>query len=348
MAAPGSAQSRPSIVDVAKRARVSTGTVSNVLNNPTLVSDEKRVRVLAAIDELGFSRNKLASALVRGRRTIGLVSIDLSNSLFVDIARGAQRRAREQNWYLQLGFADDDPELLEAHMSVLNDERVAGLLIAPIGEHSESISRSRRAGCPVVELNYDGIEPTCRALIDNEKAGYIAARHLIELGRVHIALVLGRTELQPVWLRRDGVRRAVAETDGAVTLTELLTDGIEPEHGTRAGRELASRPSHLRPDAVLAVTDALAMAIVNELTAAGIGVPTDVAVMGTDHNSAAWGGAMPLTSVEMRGQDMGAAGIELLFAEISEPPETHVHRTVLLEPRLSVRESTVGRSLSQH
>jgi LacI family transcriptional regulator len=332
-------------VDVAKRARVSTGTVSNVLNNPALVSEDKRRRVLEAVEELGFSRNKLASALVHGRsRTIGLVTIDLSNSLFVDIARGAQRRAREQGLYLQLAFAEDDPELVDAHMSTLNDERVAGMLVAPMADHRKSIERSRRAGCPVVELNHDGTEPSCRVLVDNEKAGYIAARHLIDLGRTHIGFVFGSTHLQPVARRRAGVRRAIAETAGAVALTEYLTDGIHPDHGTRVGRQLAATPEHLRPDAVLGVTDLLGMAIVNELIAAGINVPEQVAVMGCDHNRAAWGGVIPLTSVEMRGEEMGSVGVGLLLAELSEPPDAHIHTTVLLEPRVSVRESTVGRA----
>ncbi|GAA1980727.1 LacI family DNA-binding transcriptional regulator [Microbacterium pumilum] len=336
---------RPSILDVAKRAGVSTGTVSNVLNRPAIVSQEKRERVLEAIEALGFSRNKLASALAHGRsKTIGLVTIDLSNSLFVDIARGAQRRALEHGLYLQLAFADDDPTLLDAHMSALNDERVAGLLVAPMADHGEGIERSRRLGCPVVELNYDGEVPSCRVLVDNEAVGYLAARHLIDLGRTHLAFVIARVDYQPVVLRRAGVLRAVAESDGAVTLTELFAEGLKPREGARIGQDLVALPAGQRPDAVLAVTDVLAMAIVNQLASSGIRIPDDIAVMGCDHNSAAWGGAVPLTSVEMRGEEIGAAGVGLLVAELTEPADTHSHTTIILEPRLRIRESTAGRS----
>ncbi len=315
-----------------------------MLNNPAVVSEGKRTRVLAAIEELGFSRNKLATALVHGRsKTIGLVLIDLSNSLFVDIARGAQRQAREHGLYLQLAFADDDPRLVDAHMSALNDERVSGMLVAPMANHDESIERSRRAGCPVVELNYNAEAPSCRVLIDNEMAGYIAARHLIDIGRTRLAIVLGLSQLQPVEQRLVGARRAVAETHGAVSLAEFQAEGVRGVHGRVVGRELAAMPSDVRPDAVLAVTDLLGMAIVNELASHGIRVPDDVAVMGCDHNSAAWGGVVPLTSVEMRGLEVGSAGIRLLLAELSDPPAEHVHTTVMLEPRLNIRESTVGR-----
>jgi LacI family transcriptional regulator len=72
-------------------------------------------------------------------------------------------------------------------------------------------------------------------------------------------------------------------------------------------------------------------------------VPDDVAVMGCDHNSAAWGGAIPLTSVAMQGEEMGRAAVDLLLGELQDEQDEHVHRRVLLEPHLVVRESTIGR-----
>jgi LacI family transcriptional regulator len=94
---------------------------------------------------------------------------------------------------------------------------------------------------------------------------------------------------------------------------------------------------------VLAVTDLLGMAVISELVSARILVPQDVAVMGCDSNSIAWGGAIPLTSVSMQGEEMGAEGVRLLLEEL-EHGGGHAHRTVVLEPRLVVRESTVGRA----
>ena len=94
---------------------------------------------------------------------------------------------------------------------------------------------------------------------------------------------------------------------------------------------------------MLAITDVLAMAIVNRLIAEGIRVPDDVRVMGCDHNTAAWGGSIPLSSVSLRGEALGEHAIELLFAEMDEPV-AHVHQTITLAPSLMVRESTAGRS----
>ena len=342
---PGLEGRRPRLTEVAARAGVSLGTVSNVLNHPQRVTPGTRAKVQSAIEELGFTRNDVASALARGdTRTIGLVVVDLSNSLFVDIARGAQRIARQEDRYLQLATAENDNALLHAHMAVMTGSHVSGLVIAPMEDPAEAVDRARRVGCPVVVLNYDSADhDSCRVLIDNEQVGYLAASHLIGLGRRRIVFAGGRDTLQPVARRRRGIARAVAEANGAVRLEEFDADTLEPAAGVEIARMLAMRDPEDRPDAVIGVSDLIAMAVTSEFRSLGIRLPEDVAVMGCDHNSAAWGGAVPLTSVTMEGAAMGAEGVRLLLREMTEPPETHVHSTVLLEPRLLPRESTVGR-----
>jgi LacI family transcriptional regulator len=347
--APGSSSTdsfeRPTLHDVAALAGVSTGTVSNAMNHPDKVAPATLEKVASAIATLGFMRNGAASTLATGTsRTLGLVVIDLMNSLFVDIARGAQQASRAAGFELQLADSDNDQQQQHAHLLFLQSARAAGVLLAPILEPADSVRTLRRNGHAAVLLNYASREvECCTVLIDNEQVGYLAARHLIELGRRRIAFVGGLHPVQPVELRRIGVLRAIAEAGPDVRLLDVETADLNPPSGAVAGAELAAMPVGERPDAVLAVTDLLAMSIISEFVASGIRVPEDVAVMGCDHNSVAWGGAMPLTSVTMRGQDMGRIGVELMLHELHEPPETHRHRTVTLEPALVVRESTVGR-----
>ena len=153
---------------------------------------------------------------------------------------------------------------------MFDSARVSGLMLAPMQNSRLAINRIRRHGRPVVVLNYDsGSRDVCTVLVDNEQAGYLAARHLIELGRRSIAFIAGRYELQPVTLRRQGIRRAVAETGGAVRLSELNVEALDAPDGIVVGQQLMDL-GHDRPDAVLAVTDLLAMAIINELVAAAV------------------------------------------------------------------------------
>ena len=116
---------------------------------------QTREKVLAAIAELGFSRNSMASALASGyTRTVGLVVPTLRNSLFVDIAEGAARVAKTNGFMLQLASCDSDYEQQAAQLDFLDGARVSGLLLAPMQDSHEIIERLRRHGRPVVVLNY--------------------------------------------------------------------------------------------------------------------------------------------------------------------------------------------------
>lgn len=333
-------------MEVAELAGVSLGTVSNVLNHPQRVTPVTRKKVQQAIEQLGFTRNTIASALARGdTRTIGLVVVGLSNSLFVDLARGAQQAARADDRHLRLAMAEDDHELLREHIRVMAGSSASGLLVAPMADVSAELAQVRAMGSPVVVLNFDsGARDTCRVLVDNEQVGYLAARHLIALGHRRIAFVAPGDELQPVALRRRGVVRAVEEALGAVHLEEFPLGSLDPQGGADAGRVIAARQPRERPTGVIGVSDLLAVAVIGELRSEGLRVPEDVAVLGCDHNSAAWGGAVPLTSVTMEGETMGAEGVRLLLRELREPAADHVHTTVMLEPRLLAKESTIGRA----
>jgi LacI family transcriptional regulator len=336
--------SKASIGDVAAAAGVSVGTVSHVLNHPDRVRRSTRDRVLDAIERLGYVRNANASSLAAGvNRTIALVVIDIGNSLFVDIARGVQRMVDHDAFGVVLANSDNDDDVQARHLEFFCSARVGGILLAPMRDPSGELARARHLGTPMVVMNYrmDESDDHCSVLIDNEAAGYIAARHMIELGHRHVAFVGGSLDLQPVSDRRAGVLRAVAETSG-VRVTEVPTDDLNAGGGDRAGRHLVGLPAEDRPTGIIAVTDLLGMAIARVAVSEGLVVPDDLAVMGCDYNSNAWGGTIPLTSVRMCGEEMGAAALRVLLDEIGAS-DLHTHRRVVLTPSLVERESTVGR-----
>jgi LacI family transcriptional regulator len=337
--------SPPSVHHVAARAGVSLATVSNVLNHPERVADRTAARVRAAIDELGYTPNRNARALVSGStRAIGLVVMSLRNSLFSDMVNGAQLEARKRGHALLIASSEDDLEAQADHLAYLESTRVSGILLATMSESKEQVDLTRRHGHPVVYVNHEPSEvEACSVVVDNEQAAYLATTHLIERGSKRIGFVSARPELQPVHRRRAGVLRALAEHPG-VALVDVDAGDIDPVGGTDAGARIARMPASERPDGVLGVTDILAMAVVTELRAAGLRVPEDIPVSGCDHNSVAWGGAVPLTSVTMHGAEMGAAAVGLLLDELQDAPGEHVHRTVVIGSELVARESTLGRA----
>lgn len=331
----------PRISDVARHAGVSVGTVSNVLNRAHKVRPDTVERVRESIRALGFIRNANASALAAGsNRAIGLVVIDLSNSMFVDVALGAQAAARAAGLNLLLAGSEDDHALQRQNVEFFDEARVAGLLLAPMQDSVSHIRFLAQHGRPTVVLNYDaGTADMCSVIVDNEHAGYLAARHLIDVGCQRIVFLGGADHLQPVRLRREGVRRAIAESAPRVELEEMPTADLSSAAGTRAAHAMLR--SRRRPDGVIGVTDILAGAVLEEMLAAGVGVPQDVAVMGCDHNSTAWGGPVPLTTVAMRGFEVGSAAMQLLAEEITQAAgDSHAHEKIVLDPYLVPRAST--------
>ncbi|MCR2824379.1 LacI family DNA-binding transcriptional regulator [Microbacterium sp. zg.Y909] len=341
---PRESDAPPKLRDVARHAGVSMGTVSHVLNHPDKVSPRTRDRVRESIEALGFVRDANASSLAGGgSRSIGLVVIDLANSMFVDVALGAQQTARERGLNLLLAGSQDDFELQAANVDFFDEARVAGLLLAPMRDSSEQIQKLRKRGCPVVLVNYDpGPGDDCCVVVDNEQVGYIAGRHLIDEGCERLLFVGGvDPSLQPVALRREGLRRAVRETQGVVRFEEMRVADLTESSGAAAAERIAARGPDTRPDGVVAVTDTLAAGFIAEMERRGIDVPGEMAVMGCDHNSTAAVTSVTLTTVSMHGESLGAAAMSLLLEEIGDS-DGHLHQRVIVEPHLIRRGSTAG------
>src|ERR687887_1388892 len=123
----------PSMKDVAERAGVSVGTVSNVLNRPDRVAEATRAQVLAAISELGFVRNSSAAQLRAGTsRSLGLIVLDLANPFFHDVARGVEDIAESAGYAVVLCNSDEQARREDRYLQVLEEQRVRGVLITPV------------------------------------------------------------------------------------------------------------------------------------------------------------------------------------------------------------------------
>lgn len=327
--------------DVAERARVSLGTVSNVLNNPAVVSEATRERVEQAIAELGFVRNDAARRLAAGRsNTVGFVVVDLANSFFLDITRGIEAGLDEQSRRLVLANSDVDLEKQSAHLALFEESQLSGMILAPLDAPLDAAAAVRERGTPLVLVNWPGDDDSCGVVNDDEYGGYIAARHLIERGRTRLLFSGGPFSLSAVTDRLRGARRAVDESPG-VDLEIIETERITVRGGTALGDELAARSPRDRPDGLVAAADALAAGTIHSLQLAGIDVPGDIAVIGHDNNHFAHDTAVPITSVAQPGHDMGLTAAALLLEEILTPDE-HTHRTVTMQPTLVVRASSGG------
>ena len=329
-----------SIKDVARLAGVSVGTVSNVLNRPDRVSDETVARVRAAIDELAFVRNDAARQLRVGRSsTVGLIVLDVRNPFFTDLARGAADRAAAAGLSVLLGNSDDDPAREAAYLDLFEEQRVHGVLISPIGDVTERLERLRERGTPAVLVDRSGDDTGFSSVsVDDVAGGYLAVRHLIELGRSRIAFLGGPLDIRQVTDRLEGARRAVAESPG-VSLEVITATGLSVIDGRRAGDEIAARSASSRPDAIFTANDLIAVGVLQALVMSGrLRVPDDIALVGYDDIDFASAAIVPLTSVRQPSHLIGATALELLLDATTDPPAAP--RDVVFQPELVVRAST--------
>jgi LacI family transcriptional regulator len=329
------------MTDVARHAGVALGTVSNVLNRPEKVKEGTRRRVLASIAELGFVRNDAARSLAAGTsNTIGIVLADLSNSLFVDIARGAEATVRQHGMNLLIANSDVDVAKQSLNISLFEQSRVAGVLLAPL-DTAVVRTDSVLSTTPLVLVNYASEAGTYSGVVADEvHGGYEAARHLIGLGRRRLVFLGGPLMHLAVAQRLAGAQAAVAETPG-VTLEHIETRGLRMTHGRQAGQEILSRPAGFF-DGAIAASDLLAVGAIQALDEhSGYEVPNDIAFTGYDNNHFASESAIPVSTISQHGEEMGRVAAQLLINEIHGGPST-LKRTVVIRPDLIPRLSSLG------
>jgi len=335
-----------SMKDVAALAGVSLGTVSNVVNSPDRVSEPTRERVQLAIAKLGWVPNESARQLRAGRsRSVGMVVMDIGNPFFTDVLTAVEDCVQAHGYSVQVGNSASQPARESAQLRLFEQQRVRGVLCAPIGGVDERVQDLRRRGIPVVIVDRAGDQTGfCSVSVDDVEGGRLAVAHLLGLGHRTIAVVGGPGAVQQVRDRRLGADLARAQAGGSAEVLTVSTPGLDTGSGTAAADELAALPDVERPTAVFAVNDLLAIGLLQGFVTHGLRVPEDVALIGYDDITFAASAAVPLSSVRQPRAALGRRAAELLFDEIeaADDDRPHEHQSVRFTPSLVVRRSTVG------
>jgi DNA-binding LacI/PurR family transcriptional regulator len=329
--------------DVAKLAGVSIKTVSNVLSGYPYVRDTTRAKVLAAVDELGYRMNISARNLRAGRTGIVALAVpELSLPYFAELADAVIRSAEERSWTV---LVEQTGAVRERELAVLSGSRkhlVDGLIFAPQAVGADDIDHLR-GDFPIVMIGERVFEgPVDNVAMSNQEAARAATRHLLELGRRRIAAVGAHPDEGDgtATLRLAGYRAALREA-GIEPADELVAPaGLwHRAEGAEAVRRLLA--SEVRFDAVFCFNDNLALGAMHVLLRQGVRIPDDVAIVGFDDIEEARFSMPPLTSIEPGRDQIAGTAVELLTEQIAAKGE-RVHRQVVADFTLQVRESTAG------
>jgi LacI family transcriptional regulator len=300
--------------DVALRAGVGVGTVSRVVNGGVSVRPVTAERVLRAIEELGFHRNDVARALRPGMTstTIALLLGDLTNPFYAAIARSALDVARDAGYAVMLSSVDEDAAAEQGAVRQLFSRGIAGMMLVPVRRDTGFLQRALRSETPIVLIDRPahGVE-TDAVLVDNDKGGFLATRHLIDHGHKRVAMLVAPS-YYTTGQRTNGYRRALRSA-GLRVDPELI---VQLEHGTVADAEAATRDllaRRRRPTAIFASTNFLCE---GALRALGPG-ESGVAVVGFDDFRLADLLPVPATVVTADASELGRRATTLLLERIA-------------------------------
>jgi LacI family transcriptional regulator len=309
----------PTIRDVARLADVSVATVSRVLNASGPVSESTRERIERAATRLRYAPNGAARSLITRRtHTIGVLLPDLYGEFFSEVIRGIDQVAQRSGYHMLVSSSHSEQHALEAALGAMRG-RVDGLIVMSPDLDQRTL-RASLAACPaVVLLNCAARSPEFDAIkIDNVGGAAAMTRHLLSLGHRRIAFIAGAAANVDAEERRRGYRLALREAN--VDVHPLLEiDGDFREYGGyRAAQALAELPAELRPTAIFAANDSMAIGALSALRELGVVVPEEMAVAGFDDIPIAQYTSPPLTSVRVPIIELGERATELLVQGLSK------------------------------
>lgn len=327
--------SRSTIRDVARLAGVSLGTISNYLSGRKPVSDATRRRIDAAVADLRFVPNS-AVRVMRGGRThaIAMIVPDGTNAFFADVSRAIEDVAVSEEHVVMMCNTEGDADRERQYARVLSEMRVRGAIAIASGASDDTLHRIRESGGVVVVLGTG--DPDIHSVsTDDALGGYLALKHLLDLGHRDIAFLGGPGAIPQIRDRIAGAAKAIGEADGLPTRFRKVAAG-----GNSAISRLDAAERILTlvpvPSAVFCANDELAVSMQTAAIRQGLRVPEDLAIIGYDDTDEAAAAPVPLSTVSQPKYDLGDAAARLLF---SSTPASEVQH-ITFEPSLVVRAST--------
>jgi LacI family transcriptional regulator len=327
--------------DIAADLGVSLMTVSKALRLHSDISEETRERVLQRARELHYHPNLIARGLVtRKSYLVGVVIPDLMHSFFAEVAKGLSQRLSPHGYQAVLTDSDDDPELETRQIEALLTRHVDGLVIASTQDDWQSrMPDALRAGTVpyvLVDRLPENMEGVLFVGTRDEELGSLATEHLIQQGCRLIAHISGPVTPNSRQ-RQQGYQQALLKHGRQVDLAYCVAGGSDNRAGYRAARQLLELQPP--PDGIFCYSDPVAAGAMKAVLDAGLRVPQDVAIVGAGniHHSDLL--CVPLSTIDQDSSKIGETAAEFLL-EAFESKGPPAWRTVLLPPRLVVRESS--------
>jgi len=324
------------IRDLAKIAGVSTATVSRALGDSESIREETRVKIIRLAREHNFEPSAVASSLSSRRRNIiGILIDDIANPFFVQVVKGIEAELDDMGYSMIIASSNWNPQKEEELVRTLIRNRVAGVVIAPIDENSESLNLLRRHGINFVVINSRGKKGDSFVCTDNIKGGRLAANHLIAKGVRRLAYLVGFPHSSGED-RVKGMKLAIEEA-GRADIELIECRGVKTfEEGYESAASIIARHKlDLPGSGIFALNDVVAAGFLKASVELNIRIPENLSIIGFDDIFFSNLFRIPLTTVLQPKEEMGSLAIHMLLKKIEEDDVMTMEQ--VLQPHLVVR-----------
>lgn len=328
------------IREIAKRARVSTATVSRTINRNPTVRPQLARRVWKIVEELGYFPSTQARALVSGRsRTFGLIVSEITNPFFPEIVHVFEETALQNNYEILVTSTVHDPERMKISVRRMLEHRVEGVAVMTFGMEESLLDDLKLRNVPLVFVDVGPARPR----VSNIRIDYIhgirqAVQHLVALRHQRIAFITGPLILRSAVARKDAFVQSMKEI-GMAADPQLIVEGDHTlEGGEVAFGKLLSLP--LRPTAVLCSNDMTAIGVMHKSYGEKIRVPQELSVVGFDNIRLSRYLLPPLTTIEMSQTELARLAFQALLQDVQRQTPNPQGAEYVLKTQFVQRDST--------
>ncbi len=328
------------IREIAKRARVSTSTVSRVVNDVRTVDSRLAKRVWKIVEELGYCPNSQARALVSGRsRIFGLIVTEITNPFFPEIVQVFEEIAVQHSYEILVTSTVHDPKRIRTAVRRMLERRVDGLAVLTFGMEEVLLEDGNLRDMPLVVVDVGPKRPK----VSNIRIDYLsgirqAVQHLAAMGHERVAFISGPLRLKTAVARKQAFLEATREIALAVAPEQI----VEGDHTIEGGIEAMDRllAAARSPTAVVCSNDMTALGVMRKSYEMGLKIPQDLSLIGFDNIRLAQFVLPPLTSVDMSQADLARLAFQALLAEVQRGQPAPHGTEYELKTSLVLRQST--------
>ncbi|MBF9018019.1 MULTISPECIES: LacI family DNA-binding transcriptional regulator [unclassified Oceanispirochaeta] len=326
-----------SMKDVAKLAGVSVSTVSRVISGAMKVEEPTKKKVVEAIRKVDYKPNLMAQGLrIKKGNMIGFIVPEISHPSFVNFINYAEKYASHKSLSLIVCNTHNDPKKAAEAFDNLLRRNINGIILSRVSDESQVLNFISKTDTPVIiidrALNHENLP---NLILDNYKAGKIAAEHFLRAGHRHIACVTGSQKILLVRERLNGFRDTLQENGIVLEDNHVFEGAFTFETGVKAVHLFEELNSDV--DAVWAQSDIIAAGLIASYQRIGRHIPEDVAIIGMDDISLSTMIYPTITSIKQPYEEMSRKAVEIIdtLADGGSLDRSHF----VFEPELIVRES---------